>query len=45
MYMADANIETGNKKKPVVVFKKCTCEGSRDIFCCEHGDADNICNK
>ena len=42
MYMADANIETGNKKKPVVV-KKCVCEPNyRNPICCEHGDTCNL---
>lgn len=30
------------KEKKCVV-KECTCKGSRDIFCCRHGDADYIC--
>lgn len=27
------------KEKPVIV--KCSCTGSRDVFCSEHGDEDN----
>tara|TARA_R110002012_G_scaffold285599_1_gene476802 strand:+ start:1869 stop:2009 length:141 start_codon:yes stop_codon:yes gene_type:complete len=35
--------EVREPKAKKCVVKECICEGSRDIFCCKHGDADYIC--